>query len=964
MIQAEDNLESIEGEIQRIGFLEMEKLRLLQLTTGIKKGDEIPFLSDRAESLRKEIEDLRKSITTPPAVSPTYRYSCPIGSSGMKALPAKSRNKRERGVQSLTLSVARSQRALSKRFESGSLSSLDSLLAYYKDNVMGYIDDTTNQDSSSNIILSEAEPAPFISNTVTTRNDGSNSIITSDKYRIIEFTTVGVDWNSFGSVDNTHNTHNTNNSNTSYSILNESILPPRRLTIIPENKQLSVEYIQDFCFPRGVPIDFVPLEKAMMLANNDSFDITHVMRFSDAKGKSMYASCITIHVYMKPTTLIMKYRMMKLALMKLAANIIKQAIQRYLQYRSGYPFDARRGRLVKNLSSQNSINIVTTTPRRMMGNNNGLIRNMSKNSYSAHSLSIRKNNSYGHNLSNSSMNNNGNNSAIKKQSFRIRNAVASPRIATNFVTSSIVPPSSSSSSSHGMIIPTTTNKSSSHHLLTSSSSTTHLITNISSQRIVSTSTNTSYISEPPHTHTTDRDKYHDQYRDDRTLSDIGSSIHDFEQQNNDENNINNNLKQKKKKSYGKLFRKGKGIAKFASRMVNFAKGAVLTQTTNSGSGIMNKKSNNDFYEESPLYQTPNTMNNNSMYSSSSYHNTNTIHSDLGVPTNHNTRTNTSSSMDINYLKRTSKSMLTGGGNKARIGIDNSIFEEGQSGQSGQFGQFGLYSAQLPTDTRGRRLLDRLGFNSTFTIFDEDELLLSNLDCNLTTIDELTDRVVMDRVVMDRVVKDGVVKDGVDTDRVVMNSIKGDKAPLNEDSYVVLSRKAFCIITKEPVDAICLQALKAIIRMEREQIKNNISNKISDNVENNTNNDGNVIINNDMNINNDDNCIHNVNEYRKQFLWQLDQYLTHYVFNRDFLDRKSMSVLPFLSTSQYINPPSFLSSSSSSSSSSNSRIIGEDKQTIRRGRNVVIPLCITIPGYTEDFVIDPTTLPSTQVVGSE
>ena len=167
--------------------------------------------------------------------------------------------------------------------------------------------DTDSQTTGDSIITPVTEASPTI-----TSDDESNSC-TDTVFDAVEFVTVEADWSSFSQT-------------ASHPTL--SRLPPLRGDVYPTHQRPSIEYIQEFAFPHGVPIDFLDKERAKLLCSSTG-DAVHVMRFCDAQGIQKYATCLLVHVSFSPTEDVLKQNLLQLAVSRAAVDIIKRAWLRY-----------------------------------------------------------------------------------------------------------------------------------------------------------------------------------------------------------------------------------------------------------------------------------------------------------------------------------------------------------------------------------------------------------------------------------------------------------------------------------------------------------------------------------------------------------------------------------------------------------------------------------------------------------
>ena len=172
---------------------------------------------------------------------------------------------------------------------------------------------TGDLDSQGTIGESLVTPVTEATPTISTVDDDDVDNNSCTAFDAVEFVTVEADWTSFSQTAS-QPTH--------------SRLPPVRGDVYPVNQRPSIEYIQEFAFPRGVPIDFLDRERAKLLCSAAG-DAVHVMRFCDAQGKQKYATCVLVNVSFQPTEDVLKQNLLQLAVSRAAVDIIKRAWLRH-----------------------------------------------------------------------------------------------------------------------------------------------------------------------------------------------------------------------------------------------------------------------------------------------------------------------------------------------------------------------------------------------------------------------------------------------------------------------------------------------------------------------------------------------------------------------------------------------------------------------------------------------------------
>ena len=221
----------------------------------------------------------------------------------------------------ISMSLSRSQRQ-SMRF-----SAVAGLITTIGDS------DCSQTTTGDSITTSGTEITPTIT------ADDENDSCTDTTFDAVEFVTIEADWSNF---------------QTTASHPTLSRLPPIRKDVYPIHQRPSIEYIQEFAFPHGVPIDFLDKERAKLLCSSTG-DAVHVMRFCDAQGIQKYATCVLVHVCFQPTEDVLKQNLLQLAVSRVAVDIIKRAWLRYYTLSRSVLRDTLRSTLTQRPVSYKSV---------------------------------------------------------------------------------------------------------------------------------------------------------------------------------------------------------------------------------------------------------------------------------------------------------------------------------------------------------------------------------------------------------------------------------------------------------------------------------------------------------------------------------------------------------------------------------------------------------------------------------
>jgi hypothetical protein len=98
------------------------------------------------------------------------------------------------------------------------------------------------------------------------------------------------------------------------------------------NKQVlqSIQQLEEFCFPGGIPVD-VYSSSCFDLVSGKHMDSFHIWQFSDLLGRVSYACCLTVSTAVElPTEKALAAKLLDMALQKKAATLIKRAFKAYL----------------------------------------------------------------------------------------------------------------------------------------------------------------------------------------------------------------------------------------------------------------------------------------------------------------------------------------------------------------------------------------------------------------------------------------------------------------------------------------------------------------------------------------------------------------------------------------------------------------------------------------------------------